>query len=129
MIHIRQIIDGTTKEAAKRISNAAESIRILEADRVVRGRYGDGQPAYRSNVPRDRRTGVPSPLDDASGAHNRLQYDGRDPKRIYSATEFDRNGRTVGRTDFAGRKGQEVPHYHPYDPSTKGFGAKQPLPR
>jgi hypothetical protein len=56
-----------------------------------------------------------------------LQADARDPSRVYSATEFDGNGDPVKRVDFAGRTGDPLPHEHPYDPATKGFGDKRPL--
>jgi hypothetical protein len=48
-------------------------------------------------------------------------------RRIYSATEFDANGNPVRRVDFAGRKGDPLPHQHKYNPETKGFGDKEPL--
>jgi RHS repeat-associated protein len=91
------------------------------------GRYADGQKAYRTNVPRDPKTNVPSPLPEAKGPHSRLQPDAVDSGRTYSATEFDANGQPVRRVDFAARTGQDLPHQHPYNPSTKGFGDKQPL--
>jgi hypothetical protein len=90
------------------------------------GRYDDGQKAYRTNVPRDANNN-PIPDPEATGAHSRLQPDARDPSRTYSATEFDENGQAVKRVDFAGRKGDTLPHQHPYDPKTKGFGSKEPL--
>jgi hypothetical protein len=90
------------------------------------GRYADGQKAYRTNVPRDANNN-PIPDPEATGAHSRLQPDARDPSRTYSATEFDENGQAVKRVDFAGRKGDTLPHQHPYDPNTKGFGSKEPL--
>ena len=90
------------------------------------GRYADGQKAYRTNVPRNEKTNIPEPVETASGPHSRLQYDARDPNRIYSATEFDAAGNPVRRIDFAGRRGEALPHHHVYDPGTKGFGPKQP---
>ncbi len=91
------------------------------------GRYPDGQKAYRTNVPRDPDTNVPEPHPDAQGPHSRLQADARDPSRVYSATEFDENGNPLNRVDFAGRRGDPVPHEHRYDPATKAFGDKHPL--
>jgi hypothetical protein len=93
---------------------------------VSSGRYADGQKAYRTNVPRDPKTNVPTPVEEAAGPHTRLQYDARDPNRIYSGTEFDAAGNPVKRIDFAGR-GEAVPHQHPYDPGNKGFGPKGPM--
>lgn len=90
------------------------------------GRYEDGQKAYRTNVPRDAQNNH-EPLPDADGAHSRLQPDAKDPSKTYSATEFDQNGQAVKRVDFAGRKGEVIPHEHPYDPATKAFGDKRPL--
>lgn len=90
------------------------------------GRYGDGQKAYRTNVPRDA-TNTPSPHPDATGAHTRLQRDAVNPNRVYSGTEFDAAGNPMKRVDFAGRKGDAVPHQHPYDPATKAFGPKESL--
>jgi hypothetical protein len=78
------------------------------------GRYRDGQRAYRTNVPRDTHQN-PLPDPQASGAHSRLQKDARDPSRTYSATEFDDDGNPVQRIDFAGRRGDEVPHAHKWD--------------
>ena len=97
------------------------------------GRYADGQKAYRTNVPRDPVTNNPSPVAPEPGApvegpHSRLNRDAVNPDRIYSAVEFDGNGNPVGRTDFAGRPGDTLPHYHPYDPKTGGFGKKIPCP-
>ncbi|MEP6539528.1 MAG: RHS repeat-associated core domain-containing protein, partial [Bryobacteraceae bacterium] len=91
------------------------------------GRYADGEKAYRTNVPRDPVTNEPTPLPGASGPHSRLQPDAKNPGRTYSATEFDANGKAVKRTDFAGRKGDQLPHQHEYDPATKGFKEKKPL--
>jgi hypothetical protein len=91
------------------------------------GRYANGEKAYRTNVPRHADTNVPEPHADAQGPHSRLQRDARDPSRVYSATEFDDNGDPVKRVDFAGRAGDRLPHEHPYEPATKGFGDKQPL--
>jgi hypothetical protein len=64
---------------------------------------------------------------ESNGAHSRLQPDAVDPKRIYSGTEFDAQGKPVRRVDLAGRRGEPVPRAHPYNPETKGFGPKQPL--
>jgi hypothetical protein len=89
------------------------------------GRYADGQRAYRTNVPRDE-NGMPAP-DPGSverpvdGAHSRLQFDKKDPSRVYSATEFDENGQPVRRIDFAARSGQELPHEHVWIPGTNKF--------
>jgi hypothetical protein len=91
------------------------------------GRYMGGQRAYRTNVPRHPKTNVPVPDPKATGPHSRLQRDAMDPNRVYSATEFDAAGQPVKRIDFAGREGDALPHQHPYDPSTKGFGPKEPL--
>jgi hypothetical protein len=91
------------------------------------GRYADGEKAYRTNVPRDPVTNEPAPLPEASGPHSRLQPDAKNPGRTYSATEFDANGQAVKRVDFAGRKGDQLPHQHEYDPATKGFKEKKPL--
>jgi len=91
------------------------------------GRYADGQKAYRTNVPRNPDTNIPEPDPAATGPHSRLQPDAQDSSRTYSATEFDAEGNPVKRIDFAGRKGDPLPHEHPYNPATKGFGDKQPL--
>lgn len=91
------------------------------------GRYGDGEKAYRTNVPRGA-TGEPVPDPDASGPHSRLQPDAKNPARTYSATEFDANGQPVRRVDFAGRQGDTIPHQHEYDPGRKTFEKeKKPL--
>jgi RHS repeat-associated protein len=84
------------------------------------GRYADGEKAFRTNVPRGE-NGEPEPLPEASGPHSRLQPDAKNPERTYSATEFDANGKPVRRIDFAGRKGDTVPHQHDYDPAKKTF--------
>ena len=107
-------------------SNGGNRAPRTKGDRYS-GRYADGQKAYRNNVPRNKK-GDPIPLEEAKGPHNRFNPDKRDPNRPYSSTEFDANGNAVGRTDFAGRPGETLPHYHPYDPGTKGFGPKGPLP-
>jgi RHS repeat-associated protein len=85
------------------------------------GRYADGEKAHRTNVPRDAKTGVPTPDPKAQGPHSRLQPDAKKPGRVYSATEFNGQGQPVKRIDFAGRKGQQVPHQHRYDPQKKTF--------
>jgi RHS repeat-associated protein len=90
------------------------------------GRYADGQKAYRTNVPRDAENN-PLPDSEATGSHSRLQRDRVDPSRNFSATEFDEHGHPIKRIDFAGRKGDPLPHQHRYDPKTKGFGPKEPL--
>jgi hypothetical protein len=64
---------------------------------------------------------------EASGQHTRLQPDAVNPGRTYSGTEFDSNGIPVKRVDLAGRKGDVLPHQHPYDPATKALGPKEPL--
>jgi hypothetical protein len=61
-------------------------------------------------------------------AHTRLQFDKKDPNRVYSGTEFDANGQAVKRTDFSARKNQPLPHDHSYNPETKGFEEKKPAP-
>ena len=94
------------------------------------GRYEDGQKAYRTNVPRDENN-VPEVDSEEPGEiigrHTRLQPDKKDPSRTYSGTEFDDEGNPVKRVDHAGRKGDELPHEHKYNPETKGFGPKEPL--
>ena len=96
------------------------------ASKRYSGRYADGEKAYRTNVPRDaKNTPVPDPA--ATGPHTRLQPDAVNPGRPYSGTEFDANGVPVKRVDFSGRKGDPLPHLHPYDPNTKTFGPKEPL--
>jgi RHS repeat-associated protein len=92
------------------------------------GRYEDGEKAFRTNVPRDAK-GDPEPHPDAKdAAHSRLQPDAKNPSRTYSATEFNNKGEAQKRTDFAGRKGDTVPHTHDYDPKTKSFSkVKKPV--
>jgi hypothetical protein len=77
--------------------------------------------------PRDA-SNNPEPLPEAEGAHSRLQFDAQDSSRVYSATEFDENGNAVQRTDFAGRKSNELPHSHDYNQDTQGFDkTKKPV--
>jgi hypothetical protein len=90
------------------------------------GRYADGQKAYRTNVPRNKH-GVPEPESKQFGPHTRLQRDKKDPRRIYSGTEFDINGNPVRRIDLTGRRGDEIPHQHRYDSKTKEFLEKESL--
>jgi len=131
---------GTAPRVMRRPSNAAQQLGeasrssqlpVLNSDYApgarYSGRYEDGQRSYRTNVPRDPNTNIPTPDPDALGPHSRLQPDARDPSRVYSATEFNAAGDPVRRVDFAGRAGDSLPHEHPYDPETKGFGPKRPL--
>ncbi len=90
------------------------------------GRYADGEKAFRTNVPRDAYND-PVPDPEAIGPHTRLQRDAGNSGRIYSGTEFDANGVPIKRVDLAGRRGDTIPHEHPYDPNTKTFGPKVPL--
>jgi RHS repeat-associated protein len=121
-----QVASTTSKaeEAGTAIQTTAKATSQAEAGATkaesYSGRYGNGQRAYRSNVPRDANNN-PIPDPQAQGAHSRLQFDKKDPSRVYSATEFDANGNPVKRIDFSGRKGDPIPHQHMYDPATKGF--------
>ena len=116
----------TIEESRITIATVADSATNPEQGGRYSGRYADGEKAYRTNVPRDsNQNPIPDPA--AVGAHSRLQVDARNSGRVYSATEFDETGKAVKRIDFAGRKGDTLPHQHSYDPSTKGFGPKEPL--
>jgi hypothetical protein len=121
-----QVVSTTSKaeEAGTAIQTTAKATSQAEAGATkaegYSGRYGNGQRAYRTNVPRDAQNN-PIPDPQAQGAHSRLQFDKKDPSRVYSATEFDANGNPVKRIDFSGRKGDPIPHQHMYDPATKGF--------
>jgi hypothetical protein len=91
------------------------------------GRYANGQKAYRTNVPRDANNNpIPDPASNGT-PHTKFQFDKKDPNRVYSGTEFDANGQAVKRVDLSGRKGDPIPHEHPYDAKDKSFGPKQPL--
>jgi len=91
------------------------------------GRYADGQKAYRTNVPRDSKNN-PIPDPEAQGAHSRLQRDAKDPRRVYSGTEFDASGQAKKRVDHAGRPGQPLPHEHDYNAKNQRFEPKKPVP-
>ena len=109
---------GTAIQTASKAASEVEG-STAKADSYS-GRYANGQKAYRTNVPRDANNN-PIPDPQAQGAHSRLQLDKKDPSRVYSATEFDANGQPVKRIDFAGRKGDPIPHEHIYDPANKQF--------
>ena len=124
-------IDNPNSEEVQEESRPQTESKEPEAkkDRYS-GRYEDGQKAYRTNVPRDENN-VPEVDSEEPGEiigrHTRLQPDKKDPSRTYSGTEFDDEGNPVKRVDHAGRKGDELPHEHKYNPETKGFGPKEPL--